>query len=409
MELLKVDTVEQVVQKLEEYFTDLTLEGQRIHITEALGRIIYEDIEAPMALPEFRRSTVDGYAVLAKDTFGASEGLPTFLNNIGKVEMGMSTELTVRSGECAYVPTGGMVPHGADAMVMIEHAECLDELTLAVYQSVAPGESVMQIGEDMQVGEILFKKGRKIKAQDIGALAALGIEHINVFQRPKVAVLSTGDEIVDPFAKVELGQIRDINTYGLSAMMEEFGGDIVHRQVIQDEYSLLKEKAAETLEHCDILIISGGSSVGTKDVTAKVINDLGTPGVFVHGIAIKPGKPTIIGKAKGKAVFGLPGHPVSAMIVCKVFLGYLLNRLLYQGLGVNDGMYATAAANIHSSPGKETYQMVVLESDNGEYLAKPIHGKSGSITLLTKADGYIRIDTNKEGVEKGEKVKVVLF
>jgi molybdopterin molybdotransferase len=409
MELLKVDTVEQVICKMEKYFTDLTLEGQRMHIIDALGRILYEDIKAPMALPEFRRSTVDGYAVLAKDTFGASEGLPTFLNNIGKVEMGKGTELVVGSGECVYVPTGGMIPSGADAMVMIEHSEHLDELALAVYQSVAPGESVMQIGEDVEMGEILLKKGRKIKAQDIGALTALGIEYITVFQRPKVVVLSTGDEIVDPFSKVELGEIRDINTYALSAMIEEFGGDVVHRQVIQDEYNLLKEKASEVLESCDILIISGGSSVGTKDVTAKVINDLGTPGVFVHGIAIKPGKPTIIGKTKGKAVFGLPGHPVSAIVVCKVFIGYLLNRLLCQESRVHSGIYATAAANIHSSPGKETYQMVVLEEHNGEYLAKPIHGKSGAITLLTKAHGYICIDTNKEGVEKGERVRVVLF
>ncbi|WP_184310363.1 molybdopterin molybdotransferase MoeA [Anaerosolibacter carboniphilus] len=409
MELLKVDTVEQVMKKMEDYFKDLVLEGQEIHIADALGRILYEDVEAPLELPEFRRSTVDGYAVLAKDTFGASEGLPTFLNNIGKVEMGKSTELIVNSGECVYVPTGGMLPSGTDAMVMIEHAEHLDELTLAVYQSVAPGENVMQVGEDIQKGEILLKRGRKIKAQDIGALAALGIEKITVFERPKVAVLSTGDEIVDPFSKVQLGQIRDINTYALSAMIEEFGGEIVHRLVIQDEYNQLKEKAAEVLKDCHVLVISGGSSVGTKDVTAKVINDLGTPGVFVHGIAIKPGKPTIIGKTNHKAVFGLPGHPVSAIIVCKVFLGYLLDRLQAQEAGEHKTIYAAAAANIHSSPGKETYQMVILEDQNGEYLAKPIHGKSGAITLLTKAHGYIRIDTNKEGIEKGEKVKVVLF
>ncbi len=409
MELLKVDRVEQVLQKMEDYFKDLVLEGQWVHITDTLDRILYEDIEAPIQLPEFRRSTVDGYALLAKDTFGASEGLPTFLNNIGKVEMGKSTGLIVNSGECVYVPTGGMLPSGADAMVMIEHAEDLDELTLAVYQSVAPGESVMQAGEDIQKGEVLLKKGRKIRAQDIGALAALGIEGVRVFERPKVTVLSTGDEIVDPFSNVQLGQIRDINTYALSAMIEELGGEVVHRCVIQDEYDLLKEKAEEALEHCHVLIVSGGSSVGIKDVTAKVINDLGKPGVFVHGIAIKPGKPTIIGKAKNKAVFGLPGHPVSAIIVCKVFLGYLLGRLQAQESVEHMIIYARAATNIHSSPGKETYQMVILEDNNGEYLAKPIHGKSGAITLLTKAHGYIAIDTNKEGVEKGEKVRVVLF
>ncbi|KXG77581.1 molybdopterin molybdotransferase MoeA [Thermotalea metallivorans] len=409
MELLKVDTVEEARAKMDVFFQDVVLAYEKIAVEEGLGRVLYEDVYAPVDLPEFHRSTVDGYAVAAKDTFGAGEGLPAFLQVIGRVEMGEGTNLKIRSGEAVYVPTGGMIPEGADGVVMVEYAESLDEGTIAVYQSVAPGEGMILKGEDIRAGELLFSKGRRLKSQDIGALAALGIRYVKVFEKPKISIISTGDEIVDPFSYIKFGQIRDINTYALWAMAKELGAIVTYRAVIKDDDELLRRAAVEALENSHILVISGGSSVGAKDATARVIHSLGEPGVFVHGVAMKPGKPTIIGKAKNKAVFGLPGHPVSAIIVFQIFTAYLLEKMQSLDGQKKLEIYAKADANIHASPGKETYQMVVVEEVHGEYLARPVHGKSGAITLLTKSHGYIRIETNKEGIQKGEKVKVILF
>jgi molybdopterin molybdotransferase len=224
-----------------------------------------------------------------------------------------------------------------------------------------------------------------------------------------VAVLSTGDEIVAPGDEIKFGQIRDINTYALSAMVMEMGGEVIYKSVIKDDYQTLKKTIQQVVDKSDLVIISGGSSVGVKDVTAKVIDDLGEPGVFVHGVAIKPGKPTIIGRIKHTAVFGLPGHPVSALIVFQIFGKYFIDKMLSIDTKDQRVVQAVASSNIHSSPGKETYQMVTITQENGEYIAKPIYGKSAAISLMIQADGYIKIDTNKEGIQKGEKVHVIIW
>ena len=407
MRMLKVDTIGNTRKKILEQFSDLTVLPEVVELEEGIGRIVYEDIFSPFDVPEFNRSTVDGYAVVSKDTFGVSESLPVFLDVIDSVEMGKVAEKDLKTGQAIYVPTGGMIPKGADGMIMIEYVENLDKNTIAVYRTVAPGEGIIFKGEDIRSKELLIKKGKKLSPQDIGAIAAMGINQIKVFQKPRVAIISTGDEIVPPGERVKLGQLRDINTYSLGALIENLGGTITQRLLIADDFNLIKEKLDKVLDNNHIVLISGGSSVGLKDVTAKVIDDLGEPGVFVHGLAVKPGKPTIIGKVKNKAVFGLPGHPVSAMIICRIIVGFLINRMI-SGENIEDVyLEAISKENIHSSPGKETYQMVELIREDGKVYAQPIYGKSGSISTLIHADGFIRINQNTEGVNKGDKVWVI--
>ncbi|KUO76410.1 MAG: hypothetical protein APF77_06850 [Clostridia bacterium BRH_c25] len=408
MKLLKVDTVQEVKQKMEKYYGDIAVGYEEVEIIKALGRTAFEDVSSQVGIPDFNRSTVDGYAVVSKDTYGAGESLPAFLNIIGKVEMGKVTALKVISGRCVYVPTGGMIPEGADGMLMIEYVECIDEGMLAAHSPVAPGENIIFIGDDVRLGEKVISKGRVIRSQDIGVLCAAGISHVKVSKRPRVAVVSTGDEIVDPFGRVAPGQVRDINTYTLSAMVQELGGEVTGSIVVRDEFDLIRNTVDEASKDNDIVVISGGSSVGAKDNTEKVIDSFGEPGVFVHGVAVKPGKPTILGRVRNAAVFGLPGHPVSAVVIFKIFVGELIDRLLgktEESLFIN----AICSSNIHSSPGKETYQMVELEEEENGIAAKPIHAKSSAISQLSKAQGFIRIPANKEGIEKGETVRVELF
>lgn len=408
MKLLEVDTVQEVKRKMENYFGDITVGYEEIEISKALGRVAFEDIYSQLDIPDFNRSTVDGYAVVSKDTFGASESLPAFLNVIGKVEMGESTKLKVASGSCIYVPTGGMIPEGADGMLMIEYIELFDERMLAAHNAVAPGDNIIFIGDDVGQGEKVLSKGRTIKSQDIGVLCAAGISLVKVSKRPRVAVVSTGDEIVDPFGQVKPGQVRDINTYTLSAMVQELGGEVTRSIVVKDDYDLIRSTVDEASKDNDIVVISGGSSVGVKDNTEKVIDSFGEPGVFVHGVAVKPGKPTILGRVRNAAVFGLPGHPVSAVVIFKIFV----EELIYSLLGkTKEDLYINAicSSNLHSSPGKETFQMVELEEVETGFAAKPIHAKSSAISQLSKAQGVIRIPVNKEGINKGETVKVELF
>lgn len=408
VKLLEVDTVQEVIEKMETYYGDITVGYEEIELIEALGRVAFEDVFSQFDIPDFNRSTVDGYAVVSKDTYGASESLPVFLNIIGKVEMGEATALKVSAGQCVYVPTGGMIPEGADGMLMIEYVECIDEGMLAGHSPVAPGENIIFVGDDVRQGEKVLSKGRVIRSRDIGVLCAAGINRIKVSKKPRVAVLSTGDEIVDPSEQKKIGQVRDINTYTLSAIVQELGGEVTKNIVIKDDYDLIRRTVEEASRDNHIVVISGGSSVGAKDNTEKVIDSFGEPGVFVHGVAVKPGKPTILGRVGDSAVFGLPGHPVSAVIIFRIFVEELIDRLLGK---TKESFYINAicSSNLHSSPGRETYQMVeLLEKEEG-FEAKPIHAKSAAISQLSKAQGLIRIPLNKEGIKKGETVKVDLF
>lgn len=407
MKMFNVSSVDDAREKLIEHFKEFVLETEEIHISKARGRILAGDVYSNENVPHFRRSTVDGYAVIAKDTFGASEGLPAFFEIIGEVHMGKPSAFNISSDKAVYVPTGGMVPDGANAVVMVEYCEKLDDENIAINKPVSPKENIIGIGDDVKQDEKVLERGLKIRPQDIGVMTSIGVEKVLVYKLPKIAIISTGDEIVDPSEEVQLGQIRDINTYTLSAIAEEAGCNVTERIVVKDQYNTLKDTLDKSIDENDIVIISGGSSVGTKDITGVVIDEAGEPGVFVHGVAIKPGKPTILAKVRDTAVFGLPGQPVSAMIVFKVFVEYFIKYIQGIDTTIQPAIDAKCTANIHSAQGKETYQMVTLESTEEGWIAKPVYGKSGMITLISKAKGYIKIDTDKEGVESGEKVRVI--
>lgn len=408
MDFFNVVSVEEARRRVMNVFKDYTFEREAISLLESTNRILGEDIVSQIDVPEFNRSTVDGYAIKSKESHGASESMPSLFNIIGEVHMGEISKYNIKSGEAVYVPTGGMVPEGADGMVMIENTEKLDESTLMVYKSISFNENMILKGDDIKIGEIALKRGRRITPEAIGVLAALGISQVKVYKKPRFYIISTGDEIIDLDEKLEMGKIRDINSYTLYSLITRLGGEVVGRSIVRDDYELLRAKVEKAIAISDIVLISGGSSVGTRDYTAQVIDSFKGKGVFVHGMSIKPGKPTIAGEGEGKLIFGLPGHPVSSIIVFKVLVEYYIR----QKMGIIDFTPKTKAVmdfNFPSSPGRETYQMVKLKEKDGKLYATPNFGESGMITLLADADGYIVMKSYEEGIYKGEEREVYLL
>jgi molybdopterin molybdotransferase len=384
-----------------------------IELHNALDRVIAEDIISPENLPNVIRSTMDGYAVNASDTFGASEAMPAYLTLVGEVVMGKKPCFEIKKSTAAKIPTGGMLPQGSDAVVMFEYASMIGSDTVEVLKPVAPGENTVQVGEDCKYGEIVLKKGHRIRPQDIGILAGIGIIHLRVYEKPRVSVIATGDEIIPHSEKTSPGQVRDINSYTLSALIEKSGGSAIKKGIIKDTYEELKKTADKSLQESDIVLITGGSSVGTKDVTEKVINGLGQPGVIFHGVSIKPGKPVIGGIVKGKPIFGLPGHPAAVIVCFELFIKPLIRIMSGETEKLIHKLKRTVRAkitkNISSSPGRQDYIRVMLEEREGKLLAIPILGKSGLITTMVKADGTIVIPLHETGIEKGTEVEVELF
>ena len=407
MQFFKVKTVEETYALIEEYIPVTPQKEMRV-LEEALHYILAEPVVAKENVPSFDRSTVDGYAVKAKDTYGSSESMPGFLTVTGEVKMGEVPHSVVGSGNAVYVPTGGMMPSGSDSVIMIEHCEDLDGL-LNTYKQIAPGENVIRAGEDIKEGETLLTAGTKLRPQELGALASLGITHVTVFRQLKVGYLSSGDEIV-PYQTETLqeGQIRDINHLTISGLAREWNVDVVYGGIVRDDFEIFRQKAKELYGQVDCLILSGGSSVGAKDYTTEVIQSLGDPGVFVHGISIKPGKPTILAMADGKPVIGLPGHPASAMIIFRLFGERILRKLMGEKVERKpERIFARITKNIPSSPGRSDYIRVRLVEKEGEWWAEPIIGKSGLITTLVKSDGMVEISSEKEGISQGEYVPVI--
>ena len=384
--------------------------AENIATAEALDRVLVEKLTAPSSLPSFPRSTMDGYAVRAEDTFGATESLPAYLTVIGEVPMGRAVELTVGPAQAAVVYTGGMIPPGADAVVMVERTQKLDASNIEVLRAVAPGENVIEVGEDVKEGDQLLDAGHFLRPQDLGGLMALGITHIRVAARPRVAIISTGDEVIPPELTPGPGQVRDVNTYTIAGLAARAGGIPLIKGIIEDDYEALFSATRAALETADMLVISAGSSVSTRDLTADVVNNLGKPGVVVHGVAVRPGKPTVLGVCSGKPVIGLPGNPVSAIVVAGLFLVPILRRM--QGLvnpPVRRRVTARLAHNISSVPGREDYVQVRLIEREGQLRAEPVFGKSNLIYTLVKAEGMICVPLNSNGLHKDEQVEVELF
>jgi molybdopterin molybdotransferase len=382
-------------------------------IDEALGMVISKDIVSPEDLPPFPRSTVDGFAVKAEDTFGATETMPAYLNVAQEIFMGERPDFSLSKGTAARIPTGGMLPAGADAAVMHEHVQPVDATMIEVLVPVVPGENVIHAGEDMKKGEIVVRAGRRLRPQDIGACAGLGLTEIPVWEKPAVSIISTGDEIVPARERPAAGQVRDINSYVLSGMIWNAGCVPVKKGIIRDEYEGIRSVIEGSVKDSVAILVSGGTSVGTKDMVAKIINDIGNPGLLFHGVSLKPGKPMMAGIIGGVPIFGLPGHPAAVGICFEIFVEPVL-RLL-SGVGEKPPGYlsctirARLSRNISSPQGREEHVRVMLEEGEGGLLAVPVLGKSGLITTLVKADGTFVIPLNRNGVEKGELVEVRLF
>jgi molybdopterin molybdotransferase len=427
LDLFNVLTLREITVKLNKTFAEPALRMESLPLGSALGRILAEDQIAAEDVPHFTRSVVDGYAVRAKDTFGASESIPGFLNLVGAVEMGKPALRAVKSGEAVYVPTGGALPEGADAVVMIEYTEPFGAGQIAVHRPSAPLENVMSKGDDLAGGEVVLKRGTRLRPQDLGVLSALGIESVQVFAPFQVSVLSTGDEIVPVGQKPTAGQIRDINSYTISGLIEAAGGSVKRAVLVKDDFEALRRAVSEALSDSDLVLLSGGSSVGEKDYTQKVIQSFDDSEILAHGLGIKPGKPTVVARIGEVPVFGLPGQPASAMMIFKAVVEPLLQRLTGEQIfSLADGsnaqhdedlaalfrrrtVTAVASSNIHAAPGRTTFQMVSLERRSGKLTAVPVHGKSGMISLMSRADGYIQIEPEQEGILQNEPVQVILF
>ncbi len=403
--MLQVKTPEEVLALIKEEFAPLTGLEETVSLGEAIGRVLSQDIAAEEYVPDFDRSTVDGFAVKACDTFGCTDAIPAILTQVGEVLMGEGADMVLGMGDCAAVPTGGAVPKGADAVVMVEYSEDYSDGTIGVSKSAAPGANMIFRGDDVFPGKVILKKGRVLTSQDIGALAAIGRVEVPVQKRVTVGVISTGDELVPPEVRPGPGQVRDVNSPMLEAMLTQFGVKVVGYGIVVDNEAQLCEKVTKAVAECDAVLLSGGSSVGVKDAACRIIESMGS--LLLHGIAIKPGKPTILGKAGCKPLVGLPGHPVAAYFITKLFVLPLLGRLTDRDMTAYT-VTAKVTESISANHGRAQYHCCHLEYREDGLWANPIRGKSGLITTLAGSDGYFCISRDCEGLPKGAEVQVTV-
>ena len=400
--MLEVKTPEEVLRLIEKEFIPCGL-SETVPLSEALGRVLAEDIKADEFVPDFDRSTVDGYALRAKDTFGCSDAIPAVLSLAGEIRMGEAAEINVPRDSCAYVPTGGAIPEGCDCVVMVEYTEDYGDGTIGILKPGAPGMNMIFRGDDVFPGKTVLKSGRVLSPQDIGALASIGRILVPVRPHLRVGVISTGDELVSTDSTPGPGQVRDVNSPMLEALLKDYGAEPVNFGIVTDDEKLLKEKTAAAAENCDAVILSGGSSAGVKDAACRIIDELGE--LLFHGIAIKPGKPTILGKTGNKPLIGLPGHPVAALFVAKLFVLPLLAQL--EGRKMRSWpVRAELAESLNANHGRMQVNACCLEERDGKLKAVPVRSKSGLITQLAGADGYLVIGRDLEGLPKDAEVEV---
>jgi molybdopterin molybdotransferase len=405
----KVKTTEEVLEIINGFEP---VGEEAVPLAQSFSRVLSRDIASPEDLPGFLRSTVDGYAIRAKDSFGANESLPALLEVVGEIGMGQVPSVAIHKGQAAKISTGGMLPQGADGVVMVEYSQLLDEKTVEVSRAISPQENVIQPDDDFKKGSLVLPKGARLRPQDVGVLAGLGFKEVWAHKRPRVAVISTGDEIIPLDQKPYPGQVRDINTYTLSAFCIQEGAEPEVVGLCRDNFEDLRTMVEKGLDRANTVWISGGSSVGTRDLTLKVIESFDASEVLVHGISISPGKPTIIARIGVQAVFGLPGHTASAMVVADVFLAPFLKRLSGEGGFSGSGcemVRARLSRNIESASGRDDYIRVKLTRRDQEWVAEPLFGKSGLISTLVGADGLLRVDRNTEGLYQGQFVDVLVF
>lgn len=403
--MLRVKTPDEVLEIIDREFEPLSGLAETVGLDSAPGRVLAEDVYAAEDVPGFARSTVDGYALRASETFGCTEALPAMFRLVREVRMGKAADFELGPGECAAVPTGGAIPAGADCAVMLEHAEDYGDGWIGVSKPSAPGRDIIRANEDAAAGQLMFRRGQRLRSQDIGALAALGCAEVEVARRLRVAVISTGDELVSPSETPGEGQIRDVNSPMLMALLREFGAEPVFCGRVGDEDELLASALRGAAESADAVLISGGSSVGKRDAACRVIGSEGK--LLLHGVAMKPGKPSILGKVGGKPVFGLPGHPVAAWFVTRLFVLPLLDRLS----GAERRQYkvrARLAEPVSANDGRALYMGVRLTEGGDGLEALPVRGKSGLISTLSGSDGFICVGRDCEGLPKGAEVEVTV-
>ena len=387
------------------------VKSEIVQTEKALGKVTTEDILSSQNLPDFRRSTVDGYAVLAKETHGAGETLPAYLTIKDEVPMGHEPDFSLASQECALIHTGGMLPGDADAVIMLEDTQILESGDIEVFRAVAKGENVIEVGEDVSAGEIIIPKGTRLRPAEIGGLMALGFTSIRTAIPPVIGILSSGDEIIPPSQKTKLGEVRDINSYTLAALIEDLGGEAVHYGIIADSRDEMLKALEKAHQECDHLIVTAGSSASTRDLTAEIMNILGDPGVLVHGISIKPGKPTIFAVSGEKVMIGLPGNPVSALVIATILVSPIIEAYLgIRGFRPKPALSAELTVNISSQAGREDWIPVrVIRTAEGGFHAEPVFGRSNLIFILARSDGLIKIPASATGLEAGTLVTVRLI
>lgn len=403
----------QDVEQVHGYARELSpLPAEEVELGQALGRTLGRDLAAPHDLPGFTRATMDGFAVRAADTFGAGETSPGYLEIVGEVLMGAEPAFSLSPGQCAAIGTGGMLPSGADAVVMVEHSRLLDQTNVEIAASVAPGANTLGPTDDASRGQVLLPAGHRLRPHDVGLLAALGQERVALIQRPLVGILSTGDEVVPVSGQPGPGQVRDVNTHTLSAQVEMAGGMPKPLGLVRDSEQEIRRLTAASLAENDLTLLSGGSSVGMRDFTSQVFMSFEGAEMLVHGVAVSPGKPFLWVRAAGKHLVGLPGQVASCLVTFHLLVEPIIERLLGRPalpFARFARLPAVLSRNLPSAPGREEYVRVALKQDNGQWRAEPLFGKSGLLTTLIQGQGLVRVAKDSEGLDAGSSVTVMLF
>ena len=408
-ELFNVLPPTEALALLRRYVEVRALGVESIATAAALGRYLARDVFADGDLPSFARSSMDGFSVRAKDTFGATEGLPAYLTVVGDVPTGHQPSLDIVAGEAAHAHTGGMLAPSADAVVMVEHTQQVDDTTIEVVRAVAVGENVIHPGEDVKARDLVLPAGHRLRPQDLGGLTAVGAATVDVARRPAIGIISTGDEVVPPEATPAPGQVRDVNSYTLAALVEKAGGKAATLGIVGDDKAALVQAATRGLADHDALVLSAGSSVSIRDMTAEVIQGLGDPGILLHGVSLRPGKPTVLAMVGEKPVFGLPGNPVSAMIVFDLLVRPAIAWLSGCASPPEPpSVRATLSRDVASAPGRADYVPVRLVERDGVRYADPVFGKSNLIYTLIRSDGLLLVPLDRGGLYEGDEVEVRL-
>lgn len=383
---------------------------ETIAALDAIGRVLAEDIHAPHPLPEFPRSTVDGYAVISKGTHGASESLPAYLKMIGEVPMGAAASFEINPGEAALIHTGGMIPNGADAVVMLEQSQVISETEVAFTRAVGHHENVILAGEDVLTGDLVLARGKELRVPEIGGLMSIGHLQVTVARKPVIGILSSGDEVVPAEQKPAFGQVRDINTHTMSLLVQQYGGLPRPYGIVPDVPAELDRLIRQAYAECDMVLVTAGSSASTRDITADVIDTLGKPGLLAHGVSVRPGKPTILAVCDGKPLIGLPGNPVSATVIASIFVKPVIRKLLGSTkIDYHPAVPVTITANFPSQAGREDWIPVSLRNENGKWYADPIYFKSNLIFNLVRADALVHIPADLTGLQAGEEAQAEIL